>query len=100
MEVVAKRLMGTHKVYLRPFLLVALSALLGTSMLAQSAASLSGTVSDATAAVVVNTKAVATNQATGIESVPQTDTAGAHLFPSLPIGGSRIQATAPCSPSA
>ena len=95
MEVVAKRLMGTHNVFLRPFLLVALSALLGTSMLAQSAASLSGTVSDATGAVVVNTKVVATNQATGIESVTQTDTAGAYLFPSLPIGVYRIQATAP-----
>ena len=95
MEVVAKRLMGTHNVFLRPFLLVALSALLGTSMLAQSTASLSGSVNDATGAVVVNAKVVATNQATGVESVTQSDAAGAYLFPSLPIGIYRIHAAAP-----
>jgi len=86
---------GSRNLFLRAVLLAALSAVLGTSALAQSTASLSGTVSDATGAVVVNAKVVATKQGTGVESATQTDTAGAYLFPSLPIGIYRVQATAP-----
>ena len=95
MEVAAAKFMGSRNLFLRAFLLVALSAVLGTNALAQSTASISGTVSDATGAVVVNAKVVATNQGTGVESATQTDTAGAYLFPSLPIGIYRVQATAP-----
>jgi hypothetical protein len=62
--------------------------------LAQSTSSLSGTVTDATGAAIPNAKVVATNQATGVESVTQTDTAGAYLYPSLSIGIYRIQVTA------
>src|SRR5438552_16698347 len=95
MEVAAAKFMGSRNLFLRAFLLVALSAVLGTNALAQSTASISGTVSDATGAGVVNAKIVATNQGTGVESATQTDTAGAYLFPSLPIGIYRVQATAP-----
>src|SRR5712692_3305418 len=58
--------------------------------LAQSTASLSGTVTDASGAAVPGARVVATNQATGVESPTQTDTAGAYLFPSLPIGLYRL----------
>jgi len=64
-------------------------------MLAQSTASLGGTVTDSSGGAVPNAKVVATNQATGVESATQTDTAGAYLFPSLSIGIYRIQVTAP-----
>jgi len=95
MEVAAVQFVGSRNSFLRAFLLTALSAVLGTGALAQSTASLGGTVSDATGAVVVNAKVVATNQGTGVESATQTDTVGAYLFPSLPIGIYRVQATAP-----
>lgn len=61
---------------------------------AQSTASLSGTVTDASGAVVPDATAVATNQATGVASVTKTDTAGAYLFPALPIGTYRIEVKA------
>jgi hypothetical protein len=76
-------------------LFVVLLAGFGGAALAQSTAALNGTVTDATGAIVPNAKVVATNQATGVESATQTDTAGAYLFPSLPIGIYRIQVTAP-----
>jgi hypothetical protein len=95
MEVASKNLMSNRNFFLRAFVVVVLSGFLGSNALAQSTAALSGTVSDATGAVVVGAKVVATNQATGVESTTQTDTAGAYLFPSLPIGIYRIQVTAP-----
>jgi hypothetical protein len=95
MEVASRNLMSNRNFFLRAFVMVVLSAFLGGNAHAQSTAALSGTVSDATGAVVVGAKVVATNQATGVESATQTDTAGAYLFPSLPIGIYRIQVTAP-----
>lgn len=95
MEVALKNLIGNRNFLLRAFLLVVLSAVLGSNILAQSSAALNGTVTDATGAVVPNAKVVATNQATGVESVTQTDSAGAYLYPSLPIGNYRIQVTVP-----
>src|SRR6202043_1839612 len=95
MEVALKKLMHNRSFFLRAFVLFALSAVLGTNVLAQSTAALSGTVSDPTGAVIASAKVIATNQATGVESTTQTDTGGAYLFPSLPIGIYRIQVTAP-----
>src|SRR5882762_4058433 len=95
MQVTAPKVLCSRNRLVRPFLLVALSAVLGTSMLAQSSASLGGTVADSSGGAVPNAKVVATNQATGVESATQTDTAGAYLFPSLSIGIYRIQVTAP-----
>src|SRR5882762_11221947 len=94
MQVTAPKVLCSRNRLVRPFLLVALSAVLGTSMLAQSSASLGGTVADSSGGAVPNAKVVATNQATGVESATQTDTAGAYLFPSLSIGIYRIQVTA------
>ncbi len=95
MQVTAPKVLCSRDRLLRPFLLVVLSAVLGTSMLAQSTASLGGTVTDSSGGAVPNAKVVATNQATGVESATQTDTAGAYLFPSLSIGIYRIHVTAP-----
>src|SRR6266850_275570 len=78
------------RIFFRLFLLVGLLSGLSGASFAQSTAVLSGTVTDATGAAVPNARVVATNQATGIESTTQTDTAGAYLFPSLPIGIYRL----------
>jgi hypothetical protein len=95
MEVTSKNLIGNRSFFFRAFLLSVLSAVLASEVIAQSTAALNGTVTDATGAVVASAKVVASNQATGVESATQTDTAGAYLFPSLPIGIYRVQVTAP-----
>lgn len=53
---------------------------------AQSTATLQGTVSDPTGAAVPGARVAATNQATNIRLETTTDSAGAYLFSSLPIG--------------
>jgi carboxypeptidase family protein/TonB-dependent receptor-like protein len=77
------------------FLLLILLCGLGSTAMAQSTGSLNGTVTDGTGAPIPGAKVVATSQATGVESSTQTDTAGAFLFPALPIGLYRIQVNAP-----
>jgi len=94
MEVASRILLGNRSFFIRAFVLAVLMAALGSNIFAQSTASLNGTVTDATGAVVANAKVVATNQATGVESATQTDTAGAYLYSSLPIGTYRIQVAA------
>jgi Carboxypeptidase regulatory-like domain len=95
MVVASVNSIGSRAFFLRALTLVLLSAFLGSNVLGQSTAALSGTVTDATGAVVASAKVIAANQATGVESATQTDTAGAYLFPSLPIGIYRLQVTAP-----
>ncbi|HUC53991.1 MAG TPA: TonB-dependent receptor [Candidatus Cybelea sp.] len=95
MEVASKNSLGNRRFFFRAFLLAVLSGVLGSSVLAQSTATLNGTVTDPTGAVVANAKVVATNQATGVETATETDTAGAYLLPSLPIGIYRLQVSAP-----
>ena len=95
MEVAGVQFVGFRNSFFRAFLLAVFSAVLGASALAQSTASLSGTVTDATGGVVPNAKVIASNQATGVESTTQTDTAGAYFFPTLAIGTYRVQVTAP-----
>jgi hypothetical protein len=75
--------------------LAALALCLSGQASAQSTASLSGTVTDSTGASVPGAKVAAKNQATGVESATVTDTAGAYLFPALPIGVYRLEASAP-----
>src|SRR5260370_1334758 len=94
MEVASRILLGTRSFFVRTFVFAVLTAALGSNIFAQSTATLGGTVTDATGAVVANAKVVATNQATGVETATQTDSAGAYLLPSLPIGTYRIQVTA------
>ena len=66
-----------------------------SAAVAQSTASLNGTVNDSSGAAVAGAKVTATNQGTGIQSATQTDDAGAYLFPSLPIGVYKVQVVAP-----
>src|SRR5437016_10154184 len=94
MAVDLKGSMQARNVFSFFLLLVMLFTCFTPAALAQSTASLNGTITDATGAVVPNAKVVATNQATGVESATQTDTEGGYLFPSLPIGIYRIQVTA------
>jgi hypothetical protein len=64
-------------------------------VMAQSTASLNGTVTDPAGAAVPNSKVTVTNQATTIQSTTQTDGTGAYLFPTLSIGVYRIEVQAP-----
>jgi hypothetical protein len=54
--------------------------------LAQSTATLRGTVTDQTGAVVPNATVVARNQATGIERTTRSDTTGNYQLAALPVG--------------
>lgn len=86
------------KVYLRLFfsllaLLLLLSGLCAPSLRAQATASLEGTVTDASGAVIAGTKVVAKNEATGLTWTAETNADGNYLFPVLPPGVYRIEAT-------
>ena len=94
MEVASGGTFPVRTVWLRLALLIVSFALGGLAH-AQSTASLNGTVTDPTGAAVPNSKVVATNQATGVESATQTDGAGDYLFAALPIGTYRLEVTAP-----
>jgi Carboxypeptidase regulatory-like domain len=76
------------------FVLLILVCALAASTMAQSTASLTGVVTDATGATVPNAKLTLINQATGVSSNSQTDSTGTYLFPSLPIGTYRMEVTA------
>jgi hypothetical protein len=67
------------------FLLVSLTAF------AQSTATLQGTVTDPSGAVIPNAKVIVRNQATGFERVAQTDHAGSYQVASLPVGAYYVQ---------
>jgi len=95
MEVVTKKASLNRGLLLGLFSWAILFCVFSGPVLAQSTASLNGTVSDPAGAVLPNAKVTAVNQATGVESATQTDGAGAYLFPSLPIGTYRIVVTAP-----
>ena len=77
---------------LLPFILLA--GLVGPAN-AQSTATLQGTVTDPSGGAVPNAKVVATNEGTGVQSNTTTDSAGAFLFSSLPIGLYKVEISAP-----
>jgi hypothetical protein len=56
--------------------------------------SISGSVNDATGAVIQKTSVTATNTNTGIRVIVSTDDKGAYSFPSLPIGHYDVEFTA------
>ena len=58
--------------------------LLAVSAFAQSTASITGTITDATGAVVPNATVTVRNQNTGEERVIQTDSSGIYLCPLFP----------------
>ena len=64
-------------------------------LLAQSTGSIAGSVADPTGAVVAGAKIVVHNEQTGEERITQTDSAGAYLAASLPLGVYRVTASAP-----
>ena len=69
-----------------PFLML-VAALLATSpALAQSTATLQGTVTDAKGAVLPNATVVARNRSTSSERTTQTDSDGNYQFAALPVG--------------
>ncbi|HEX4593314.1 MAG TPA: carboxypeptidase regulatory-like domain-containing protein [Bryobacteraceae bacterium] len=61
---------------------------------AQSTATLEGTITDATGAVVPGAKIVVHNVATGEDRNAESDSAGVYLVPSLPVGTYRVNVTA------
>ncbi len=92
------KVVATRSSLRNAFIWLFLSALLvcaaAIPAMAQSTSSLNGVVTDATGATVPNAKVTATNHATGVASTTQTDSTGAYLFPSLPIGVYRLEVTA------
>src|SRR5690349_16261681 len=61
---------------------------------AQSTATLQGTVTDPSGAIVANAKVTVLNQATGIERTTQTDSSGNYQVAALPVGTYRIEVRA------
>ena len=76
-------------------LLIAVSILgFGMSAMAQSTATLQGTVKDQKGAVVAGARVVARNQGTGLERTTQTDTDGNYQLAALPVGSYSIEVEA------
>jgi hypothetical protein len=76
---------------LLPFFLIAIWA---TFAAAQSTASIEGTVTDGSGAVISGAKVTVKNSAVGIERSATTDATGVFRFPSLPLGEYSIEASA------
>jgi hypothetical protein len=74
--------------------LVSLLAVCALGAWAQSTASLSGTVSDPSGAVVPNAQVTVHSLATGEDRVVVTDSAGLYVVPSLQPGDYKVRATA------
>ena len=66
-----------------------------TLMLAQSTGILVGTVSDISGAVVPGVSIRVTNQGTGQQTAVTSDPEGRFVFPRLPVGSYRLEATRP-----
>jgi hypothetical protein len=79
--------MRTPRIRLLPLLALALAALMNLTAFAQSATgSLSGTVTDATGAVIPNAAVTITNNATGATLTATSDAEGRWKFPVLNVG--------------
>ena len=81
----------------RPFnisLMLFLLLILSIPALAQSTATLQGTVTDPKGDVMPNAKVVVRNQGTGIERTTQTDSDGNYQVAALPVGMYRIEVQA------
>jgi hypothetical protein len=68
--------------------------LLGALAFSQSTASLEGTVTDSSGAVVPNAKVIVRNQATGEERATQTTSAGLYRVPALAVGTYSVEVQA------
>jgi hypothetical protein len=90
-------MLAPSRAFLNSFAVIgclALAGLFGTSAWAQSTASVQGTVTDASGAVLPNASITVRNQSTGEERSTVTDSAGQYLVPSLPVGDYRIEVKA------
>ena len=77
------------------FAAVAFVFVLAGGCLAQTSTSqISGTVRDASSAVVPNASVTLTNEATGISQTQNTTDAGIYAFPSIPVGPYTVKAEA------
>jgi Carboxypeptidase regulatory-like domain len=70
------------------------SSVAALSVMAQSTATLQGTVTDQSGAVVANAKVVARNQSTGIVRTVATDSNGNYQIAALPVGVYRVDVQA------
>ncbi len=80
--------------HIQQFCLVALLGVCAVGAWGQSTASLSGTVTDPSGAVIVNAQVTVHSLATGADRVVQTDSAGLYFVPSLQPGDYRVKVTA------
>jgi carboxypeptidase family protein/TonB-dependent receptor-like protein len=72
-----------------------LSLAITPHLFAQSTATIRGTVTDASGAVVPSATVTVQNEATGLARTMTTNTTGAYEFPALPIGRYRLDIKAP-----
>ena len=78
-----------------PWMLSLLILLLAATALAQTTASIQGTVTDQSGAAVANAKITIKNTALGIERTTQTSSSGAYEIPALPPGIYSVQVQQP-----
>src|SRR5579859_1998131 len=74
-----------------PWMLSLLILLLAATALAQTTASIQGTVSDQSGAAIVGAKVTVKNTALGIERTTQTSSTGSYEVPALPPGNYTVQ---------
>src|SRR5437016_9593327 len=89
--------MSNRALILRPLtttIAVLLLLVAHLTVMAQSSATLQGTVSDQSGAVVPNAKVIVRNRATGVERITQTDGTGHYQVAALPVGSYRIEVQA------
>jgi hypothetical protein len=80
--------------HIQQFCIVALLGVCAVGAWGQSTASLSGTVTDPSGAVIVNAQVAVHSLATGADRVVETDSAGLYFVPSLQPGDYRVKVTA------
>src|SRR5262245_15328305 len=73
---------------------LAILLFISISALAQSTATLQGTVTDQSGAILSNARVIVRNQATGLERTVQTDSSGNYQVAALPVGIYRIEVQA------
>jgi len=78
-----------------PWMLSLFILLLAATALAQTTASIQGTVTDQSGAAVANAKVTVKNTALGIERTTQTNSTGAYEIPALPPGIYSVQVQQP-----
>jgi len=88
-----KRINFPVRLVISRLLLVALTS--AVPLQAQSTATLKGTVTDQSDAVVPKAKVTVRNEGTGVQQETQTDEAGEYLVAGLPVGPYRVEASAP-----